>query len=418
MSASLSSETIKQLIREGKTEAALLEFQNLLAGQQPVLSDLLSLLQARWSGLRQRMVAGVLNEAEAGREENAINSSLLELLERSSDAGSWDADEWRRLEDRIAGRTVDTPDSNRIQDSQIHIQDSREVIIGTGNTISRKIFHALGRTQFLLLLAGLLLLGGGAYFLGDKLLAGQKASYASLSSIQAELDRLFREDDYYRGWDQQSRAELEANVREGMQALQRDNFETAVQQLEAVIRRAPLAPVYQNLAYAYEQMGDWENATRNRREALRLDPGIYAEKPWKELRGKRINLLQPENGGRMLAGESPLMTQLADGLTDLASSQYESWAVFGFKDGRSALIDQVDFFVGFSTNPVKFEILVGNDSPTGAFTLVSVFEPFDGLLTATPFQPFPIPPVRAKYVKFQLREGLHWFELRVWGTLE
>ena len=183
--------------------------------------------------------------------------------------------------------------------------------------------------------------------------------------------------------------------------------------LGAYLRQSP-----RNLAFAYEQLGDWENATKHRREAVRIDPAVYTEKSLAELKGKRLSLLLPEHGGRMLAGDSPLMAKLADGLTDLGSNQYESWAVFGFKDSRTALIDQVDFYVGLSTNPVVFELLVGNESPTGPFTSVGAFRPFDGLLTETPFQPFPFEAVRARYVKFQLKEGLHWFELRVWGRLE
>ena len=125
----------------------------------------------------------------------------------------------------------------------------------------------------------------------------------------------------------------------------------------------------------------------------------------------------PENGGKVYATEYPVLTEVADGL--LSGHGTSGWVVYGFKEGRTAAIDQVDFYVpSASTRENEFEILVGNESPTGNFTSIGKFKPFNGLLTDTPFQPFPFNPVRAKYVKIQMPGNFIWYEVRLWGRLE
>jgi hypothetical protein len=82
------------------------------------------------------------------------------------------------------------------------------------------------------------------------------------------------------------------------------------------------------------------------------------------------------------------------------------FAVWGFKDKRTATFDQFSFLAPGSDHYqfVVVELSYGNDSPTGPFTPIGRFELENALLTETPFQEINFPAVAAKYFKLQLRE--------------
>lgn len=412
-------EELKQLIHAGRIDEALAELRRHAEGYPAGFDPFLSLLQARWTNLQQQEISGTIAREEAELQRNRMNASLLRLIDLMATKNPSIQKTIKEMQDELS--KTPSPETlqnkTRISGSPIQIQGSGDVIVGSGNTISKKIFHALGRWQFAVILLGIGALAALGFLFGDKILDQQTASFASLSSIQAELAKLAGQNTEVASWSAEARQEFDAGLQEGMKALKNGGYETAVRHLEEVARKAPLATVYKNLSYAYEQMGDWERASDNRSRALEVDPKAYAEKPYAELQGRRINLLLPENGGKVYATEYPVLAEVADGL--LRGQGTSGWVVYGFKEGRTAAIDQVDFYVpSASTLENGFEILVGNESPTGNFTSIGKFKPFNGLLTDTPFQPFPFDLVRAKYVKIQMPGNFIWYEVRLWGRLE
>ena len=87
--------------------------------------------------------------------------------------------------------------------------------------------------------------------------------------------------------------------------------------------------------------------------------------------------------------------------------------MFGFKDDRSATFDTFTVFVpGTNNHNIKdFQLLAGNESPTGRFESIGKFSTQnervmqlrEGRLQA--HQEFHFAPVTAKYVKIRLLSG-------------
>jgi hypothetical protein len=119
----------------------------------------------------------------------------------------------------------------------------------------------------------------------------------------------------------------------------------------------------------------------------------------------RTNLLARASGGELLAAPQDLWNALNDGKED-----YVSWlhpdeeGVFGFKDGKAATFDTFAIFIG-GANPAnvkEFELLVGDDSPTGTFRSIGTFTTQNLKLMKSPYQEFKFDPVTAKYLKVKL----------------
>ncbi len=421
----MNTEHLHHLIATGETDDALAQLATWTQSQQVAWKPAVLLLQASWTYVEKQLFSGVISNQEAERIRNRITQGTLHLIE-SIHSGTTDPKEVLKqlqhdFNDKAMAKIIKQNKAN-LSGNNIHIQDSAEVLIGSGNSIRKKIFTAFGIRQFIFIAVALIILLGGGYYISQNLLNKQDDTYLSLQAIHKEMRMLADLNSSAGARIEANKASIENQLNKGMQALQAKDYATSVQYLERVAEQAPLASVHQNLAYAYAQLGDSKKVQENLAAAKKINPNLDVSFNYTQLKGKRINLLALENGGKMLAASKESIKMLTDG--DTYYSNYldnKAWAVFGFKDGRAATFDQFGFYVASSSNDniQTFELLYGNDSPTGNFISIGKYKIFNGFLSETPFQPFQFPKVKAKYFKFQLIEkhGLA-YEFELLGTLE
>ena len=277
--------------------------------------------------------------------------------------------------------------------------------------------------QFAALFLALVVLGGGGYWAYKTLFKGQDKTYASLSDIQKELATLADLNGGLRATLEENRKDIENQLTKGMKALNDKDYKTAIQYLENVAKTTPASTVYQNIAYAYEQIGKQDKAQEALTKAKAINPNLEVVKTAKELKGKTINLLAAENGGKIIVASSSDNKYWIDGSEEIGTYQ-ESWTIFGFKEGAKATISQFRIFIPKSeySNPTGAKILYNNESPTGDFTLIEEVKIFDGFMSESPFQTFSLPPTKIKYVKVQFSNTRHpdiaIKEIQLLGTLE
>ena len=79
-------------------------------------------------------------------------------------------------------------------------------------------------------------------------------------------------------------------------------------------------------------------------------------------------------------------------------------AVYAFKDEQSVIFDSFRVLIhGTSdTNLNEFQLLAGNDSPSGKFNPLGTFRTQNLLLVKDPYQEFKFSPVKAKYLKVKI----------------
>jgi hypothetical protein len=81
--------------------------------------------------------------------------------------------------------------------------------------------------------------------------------------------------------------------------------------------------------------------------------------------------------------------------------------VFAFKDERPATFNMFTMLI-FRSSPMnvkEFELLQGNESPTGFFQSIGTFKTQNVKLFKTPYQEFTFSPVTAKYLKVKILSG-------------
>ncbi|TAK00573.1 MAG: hypothetical protein EPO39_15490 [Candidatus Manganitrophaceae bacterium] len=127
----------------------------------------------------------------------------------------------------------------------------------------------------------------------------------------------------------------------------------------------------------------------------------------------RINLLARENGGQIVAANNDTWRNTADGdETSYCYCNVKEEAVYAFKNKRPASFDRFGIFIG-KTEPGNvrvFELLIGNDHPTGSFKSIGKFQTQNIKLFEHPYQEFTFPEVKATYLKLKL--------LSSWGASE
>lgn len=141
-----------------------------------------------------------------------------------------------------------------------------------------------------------------------------------------------------------------------------------------------------------------------------------------------INLLAAENGGHLIVASSDDWKTTIDGKEDGSQmgNGIGAEAVYAFQEERPATFHTFTMLIPESAdaNVKEFELLIGNDSPTGPFKSIDKFETQNIELFKTPYQEFKFPAVRAKYLKVKLlstfghttHPGIHEFQLL--GSLE
>jgi hypothetical protein len=122
-----------------------------------------------------------------------------------------------------------------------------------------------------------------------------------------------------------------------------------------------------------------------------------------------INLLDSKNGGQVILATSDDWLQTIDGSQN--GKHLTGWAIYAFKDEQPATFDTFTVLIpGASNFNVKeFELLSGNDSPTGNFDSIGKFTTTNAKFIRSPHQEFKFPPVTAKYLKVEL--------LSTWGGI-
>ena len=117
----------------------------------------------------------------------------------------------------------------------------------------------------------------------------------------------------------------------------------------------------------------------------------------------RVNLLAAEQGGKLLIASNERWNMLIDGKEDTYAWTDEGFGVFGFRDGRPALIDTFTVLVPtqMGTNMKDFELFAGNAVPTGPFESLGKFSTQNMRMMQNPYQEFRFAPVKAKYFKLQ-----------------
>jgi hypothetical protein len=158
-------------------------------------------------------------------------------------------------------------------------------------------------------------------------------------------------------------------------------------------------------------------------------PSVAKPSPSTQSQSSVINLLSPENGGQVIVATNDRWRYTIDG--DEKNWQYidvgvlGSWAVYGFKDDRPAIFDTFKVLIleTESWNLKEFELLAGNDSPTGKFESIGKFQTQNIRFFKNPYQEFKFPAVKARYLKVKVISS-HGFssvavyEFQLLGVLE
>jgi hypothetical protein len=400
---------IKALVSQNQTDQALRQLQEQADDQW---EESILLLQSSQAQLNKEKTQQLISSEEAQRRQNNINAGTLELVSFIEQGNLPPEAVSRRLSSHLDDDQQNITD---LQGASLQFGDDADVVVGSGN----KIFKALGKWQFWTIVIVLLLVVAGGYFGIQKLSANQENAAVSLTAIQNELAQLANNSD--ERFNQQL-PELKEKISEGIKAYKEENYDGAIEKLEEVARKAKLATVYQALEAAYLAKNMPEKAYEMRAQASRIDASVYQERPLSEIKGRTINLLAPENGGKSRAMSNQQMNELFNQSLKRLYTGNDNWIVFSFKDGLEAKLEAVDYYVAGSDpyNIDSFEILIG-DAPTGAFSSIGTFTIQNAYLSDQPFQRFEFEPVRAKFVKFQYNTtsttGVYMHELRLWGTL-
>jgi tetratricopeptide (TPR) repeat protein len=418
---------LRPLLASARTAEALEQLSAWAESQAVAYRQAALLLQASWASNEQQANRGLIASAEAERVRNRITAGALELLDEIESGASAPKAVLEGLQKQFLTEQVQAVlqggNVANLSGSSINVQGSQGVVIGSGNTVTRKTIAGLSYAQFWGLLLILVMLGIGGYYAYGRLSAGQDAAYQSLQAIQQEIKLRANLDAGLAERLEDNKAEIEKWLAEGMAALKSGDYATAVPYLEKVAEQAPLATVHQNLAYAYEQLGNADKARENLEAAKQINPNLDTSKSYAQLKGKQINLLTPENGGTILVSSGAHMQSLSDDKDGLVIYTNNDFAVWGFKDKRPATFNQFAYLVPGSSNSqfLVVELSYSNDSPTGPFTAIGRFELENALLTETPFQEMNFPAVTAKYFKMQLRElspNGYAYEARLMGQLQ
>jgi len=119
---------------------------------------------------------------------------------------------------------------------------------------------------------------------------------------------------------------------------------------------------------------------------------------------KENNILAAASGGQLLIAPNDSWAATIDGKEDLASLAVGTEAVYAFKDEKAATFDTFATLIKETTgdNLKEFELLAGDESPTGAFRSIGTFTVQNVKLLKNPYQEFKFEPVTAKYLKIKL----------------
>jgi hypothetical protein len=117
------------------------------------------------------------------------------------------------------------------------------------------------------------------------------------------------------------------------------------------------------------------------------------------------NLLSPDNGGSVAVAANDTWKQTIDDREDQVYwFEPREEAVYRFKNEQPVTFDRFSVLIPDNDehNVKDFELLVGNESPTGEFRSIGKFKTHDARVGPDGYQDFSFPPVTAKYLKVRL----------------
>jgi tetratricopeptide (TPR) repeat protein len=206
------------------------------------------------------------------------------------------------------------------------------------------------------------------------------------------------------------------------------NYKEAIALLEEIAPKADVAAIANNLGVLRAKVGDLAGAQRDFESAAAKDPKDPVAKANADALDKLpSNLLAKENGGQVILAPNDEWLKTIDGKEEGAGVKFhtDQWAVFAFKNEQPATFDTFALLIPSSGSNVKeFELLAGNESPTGEFHSIGKFTAVNAKSFKFPYQEFKFSPVTAKYLKVLLISTYHFngwielFEFRLFGHLK
>jgi tetratricopeptide (TPR) repeat protein len=425
----ITIKSTKALFASGQTETALQQLMELTSNAPKETHQSAILLRSAWEFQERETINGTLSFEEANTQRNRITQGALDLIDDYESEGAITNSTQSGIQQDLwnsqtaALMQVYDNDQTSIQRSTIHANSDANVIIGAGNTINKTKISGFGMRQFATILIVLGVVLGGGYWAYETLFKGQDKAYASLSDIQKELGTLADLNGSLRSILEKDRKEIDTQLAKGMKAMQDKDYKTALQYLETVAEKTPASTVYQNIAFAYEQIGKQDKASAAMVKAKEINPNLEAGKSMAQLKGKTINVLSPENGGKILVTTQPENSKWVDNdeQSYIHQSYDSNWAVFEFKDGAKVKINEFRVLIPRTenSNPKSIVISYNNDSPTGNFVLIDTIKPLNAFLPESPFQKFSISPIKAKFIKIEVvGRWTNIYELQLMGTIE
>ncbi|HLF96860.1 MAG TPA: VWA domain-containing protein [Methylococcaceae bacterium] len=135
------------------------------------------------------------------------------------------------------------------------------------------------------------------------------------------------------------------------------------------------------------------------------------------------DLLAQAQGGMLLVAPNEEWRKLNDGLPERATT-YKGEGVWAFRDEKPAVIERIDVLIPASSgyNLKEFEVLVGEEGPTGTFRSLGTFTTQNVKVMPEGYQSFSFPAMQAKYVKIVLKSDhgggyIAAHEFKIFGKL-
>lgn len=139
-----------------------------------------------------------------------------------------------------------------------------------------------------------------------------------------------------------------------------------------------------------------------------------------------VDLIAPANGGALVLSPNGEWAKLTDGTPrEQARATYGGEGVWRFKDGKPATFDRIDVLINATGdyNLKQFEVLAGDEGPTGAFRSLGTFTTIDARMVETDgWQSFTLPSTTARFLKVAFKTGFNSYiagrGLRLYGKVD
>jgi len=190
---------------------------------------------------------------------------------------------------------------------------------------------------------------------------------------------------------------------------------------------------YQNALKLYEfKLFGSPNAKPSADSAVK-EEGAKSEgttaKAASETKAEGANILAQSAGGQVLVSSVDGWSKTNDGKEDEVSWRegvaVGQEAVYAFKDEKPATFEKFATLVAGASgqNLKEFELLVGDESPTGTFRSIGTFTAQNVKMLRSPYQEFKFEPVTAKYLKVKAisnyganQNALVLYEFKLFGS--